>query len=252
MKAAIIGYGKMGREIERILAQRGHETALVIDAENSADLNAAHLAGIDVALEFTTPATAYDNIRTCLECGTAVVSGTTGWTDRLAELQELCRERGGAMFYASNFSLGVNLLFRLNRRLAALTGRIGGYDARIAEVHHIQKKDAPSGTAITLAEGIIAGMPTKTEWVNWAPGIEHASRRIDDPSEAAADRIVIESIREGSVPGIHTVTYESEDDMLELRHTTKNRRSLAQGAVAAAEFLCGRQGISTMDALLRE
>ncbi|HBV49833.1 MAG TPA: 4-hydroxy-tetrahydrodipicolinate reductase, partial [Alistipes sp.] len=151
MKAAIIGYGKMGREIERILRERGHEVALTIDADNASDLDAEHLEGIDVAIEFTTPATAYANIRTCLEAGTAVVSGTTGWTDRLAELQALCRERRGALFYASNFSLGVNLLFRLNRRLAELVGSVGGYQVRIDEVHHTQKKDAPSGTAITLA-----------------------------------------------------------------------------------------------------
>ena len=155
MKAAIIGYGKMGREIERILTERGHEAALIIDTDNAHELDAAHLAGIDVALEFTTPETAYRNIRTCIECGVAAVSGTTGWTDRLGELQELCRERGGALFYASNYCLGVNLMFRLNRQLAAMIDRVGGYDVRIEEVHHTQKKDAPSGTAITLALGAV-------------------------------------------------------------------------------------------------
>lgn len=251
MKAAIIGYGKMGREIERLLVERGHDVALVIDADNASDLDAEHLKGVDVALEFSTPATAYANIRTCLECGTAVVSGTTGWTERLAELQALCRERNGAMFYASNFSLGVNLLFRLNRQLAALVGRVGGYEVRIEEVHHTQKKDSPSGTAITLAEDTIAGMPDKTTWVNYAPGIDCSSHRIDSPDRAPADAVVIGSVREGAVPGIHTVCYESEDDRLELRHETKNRRTLALGAVVAAEFLCGRQGIYTMDDLLR-
>ena len=251
MKAAIIGYGKMGREIERILTERGHEAALVIDTDNAGELDAEHLAGIDVALEFTTPATAYANIRTCLENGTAVVSGTTGWTDRLAELQELCRERGGALFYASNYCLGVNLMFRLNRYLAEMIGRVGGYGVRIAEVHHTQKKDAPSGTAITLAEGVIAGLPAKTEWVNYAPGIEHAANRIGSPAEATPRQVVIDSVREGMVPGIHTVTYESEDDILELKHTIKNRRTLAMGAVIAAEFLCGKQGVYSMDDLLK-
>lgn len=251
MKAAIIGYGKMGREIERLLVERGHDVALVIDADNASDLDAEHLKGVDVALEFSTPATAYANIRTCLECGTAVVSGTTGWTERLAELQALCRERNGAMFYASNFSLGVNLLFRLNRQLAALVGRVGGYEVRIEEVHHTQKKDSPSGTAITLAEDTIAGMPDKTTWVNYAPGIDCSSHRIDSPDRAPADAVVIGSVREGSVPGIHTVVYDAEDDRLELRHEIKNRRTLALGAVVAAEFLCGRQGIYTMDDLLR-
>ena len=191
MKAAIIGYGKMGREIERILTERGHEAALIIDTDNAHELDAAHLAGIDVALEFTTPETAYRNIRTCIECGVAAVSGTTGWTDRLGELQELCRERGGALFYASNYCLGVNLMFRLNRQLAAMIDRVGGYDVRIEEVHHTQKKDAPSGTAITLAEGIAENLAGKQGWVNLAPGIEHAANRIERSGEAPADRIEI-------------------------------------------------------------
>ncbi|HIW65085.1 MAG TPA: 4-hydroxy-tetrahydrodipicolinate reductase [Candidatus Alistipes intestinipullorum] len=251
MKAAIIGYGKMGREIERILAERGHDVALIIDIDNAADLDAAHLEGVDVAIEFTTPATAYRNIRTCLECGVAVVSGTTGWTERLPELQKLCRERGGAMFYASNYCLGVNLMFRLNRQLAAMIDRVGGYEVRIEEVHHTQKKDAPSGTAITLAEGIIDNLSTKEGWVNYAPGIEHATNRVERSEDTPADRIEIRSVREGMVPGIHTVTYESEDDILELRHTIKNRRTLALGAVVAAEFLCGKQGVYGMDDLLK-
>lgn len=252
MKAAIIGYGKMGREIERILTERGHEVVLIIDQENANQLDASHLAGVDVALEFTTPATAYHNIRTCLECGVAVVSGTTGWTDRLAELQELCRERGGALFYASNYCLGVNLMFRLNRQLAALMGRVGsGYEVRIEEVHHTQKKDAPSGTAITLAEGILENIPSKKGWVNFAPGIEHATNRVEHREDTPADRIEIHSVREGMVPGIHTVTYESQDDILELRHEIKNRRTLAQGAVVAAEFLCGKHGVYGMDDLLK-
>lgn len=251
MKVAIIGYGKMGREIERILAERGHETALIIDINNTQDLDADHLAGIDVALEFTTPATAYANIRTCIECGTPVVSGTTGWTDRLEELKTLCRERQGALFYASNYCLGVNLMFRLNRQLAEMIGHVGGYDVAIEEVHHTQKKDAPSGTAITLAEGVLAGLPDKNNWVNYAPEIAEAAHRVAIPEQTPADGICISSMREGSVPGIHTVRYESEDDILEIRHEIKNRRTLALGAVIAAEFLCGKQGIYTMDDLLR-
>ena len=241
----------MGREIERILLEREHDVALIIDVDNAAELDAAHLKGIDVAIEFTTPATAYGNIRTCLECGVAVVSGTTGWTERLPELQSLCRERGGALFYASNYCLGVNLMFRLNRRLAAMIDRVGGYGVRIEEVHHTQKKDAPSGTAITLAEGIIENLSSKSGWVNFAPGIEHAAHRVARSEETPADCIEIRSVREGAVPGIHTVSYESEDDILELRHTIKNRRTLAQGAVVAAEFLCGKQGVYGMDDLLK-
>ena len=241
----------MGREIETILRERGHEVALIIDMDNAAELDAAHLRGIDVALEFTTPATAYGNIRTCIECGTAVVSGTTGWTDRLAELQALCRERGGALFYASNYCLGVNLMFRLNRQLAEMMNRVGGYEVRIEEVHHTQKKDAPSGTAITLAEGIIDRLDTKQGWVNYAPGIEHAANRVERSEDTPADSVEIRSVREGAVPGIHTVSYESEDDLLEIRHTIKNRRTLAAGAVVAAEFLCGKRGVFGMDDLLK-
>lgn len=252
MKAAIIGYGKMGREIEQILKERGHETALIIDTDNAAELDAAHLTETDVAIEFTTPQTAYDNIRTCLEAGTAVVSGTTGWTGRLPELQALCRERGGAMFYASNYCLGVNLLFRLNRELAAMIERLHAtYDVRIKEIHPTQKKDAPSGTAITLAEGVIGNLTTKRTWVNYAPGIECAANRTEDPAAAAPEQLVISSVREGTVPGTHTVSYESEDDVLELRHTIKNRRTLALGAVVAAEFLCGRKGVFGMEDLMQ-
>ena len=227
----------MGREIEKILLERGHEIVLRIDAENASELTPERLAAADVALEFTMPETAYANIRACILARTPVVSGTTGWTARLGELEELCRERRSALFYASNFSLGVNLLFRLNRQLAAMIDRVSGYDVRIEEVHHTQKKDAPSGTAITLAEGISGELDAKNGWVN------------DD--HAPADRIAIRSVREGTVPGIHTVTYESVDDILELRHTIKNRRTLAMGAVVAAEFLCGKEGVYTMDDLLK-
>ena len=180
------------------------------------------------------------------------MSGTTGWTDRLEELENLCLERGSALFYASNFCLGVNLMFRLNRQLAEMIGRVGGYDVAIEEVHHTQKKDAPSGTAITLAEGVLENIPQKRSWVNYAPGIAHAANRIEAPEAARPDELVITSVREGAVPGIHTVAYESEDDRIELRHTIKNRRTLALGAVVAAEFLCGKQGVYTMDDLLRD
>lgn len=251
MKAAIIGHGKMGREIEKILLERGHRIGAVIDEANASELDAAHLAGIDVALEFTTPDAAYGNIRACIDAGIPVVSGTTGWTNRLEELRSYCREKGGALFYASNYCLGVNLMFRLNRQLAEMIDRVGGYGVRIEEVHHTQKKDAPSGTAITLAEGVIDGLHDKTAWVNYAPGIEHATNRIGEPANAAAEQVVIGSVREGMVPGIHTVTYESADDILELKHTIKNRRTLAMGAVIAAEFLCGKQGVYSMDDLLK-
>lgn len=253
MKAAIIGYGKMGHEIENILKERGHEVALIIDMDNADALDAAHLADIDVALEFSAPDTAYHNIRTCIETGTAVVSGTTGWTSRLPELQELCREKDGALFYASNYCLGVNLLFRLNRQLSAMIERLGAaYNVEIEEVHHTQKKDAPSGTAITLAEGILGELSGKDSWVNYAPGIGNSTHNIASPEEATASQIVIRSKREGMVPGVHEVEYESQDDILTLRHSIKNRRTLALGAVMAAEFLCGKKGVYSMSDLMNQ
>ncbi|MBR5849623.1 MAG: 4-hydroxy-tetrahydrodipicolinate reductase [Alistipes sp.] len=252
MKTAIIGYGKMGREIEQILRERGHEVALIIDLENTHELDAEHLKGVDVALEFTTPATAYDNLRRCIACGVPVVSGTTGWLARYEELKAYCQEQHGALFYASNYSLGVNLLFRISRRLAELVERSGAhYEVEIEEVHHTQKKDAPSGTAITLAEGIIEHLSQKQQWINFAPIFDVADYTERAPRTVGEEDLVIRSVREGMTPGIHTVRYESVDDALELKHTIKNRRTLAMGAVVAAEFLCGKEGIYTMDDLLQ-
>lgn len=253
MKAAIIGYGKMGREIERILIERGHSVELIIDEVNIADLNEQNLKDIDVALEFTTPATAYNNIRQCIESVTPVVSGTTGWTERLEELKDLCEQKGGALFYASNYSLGVNMMFRLNRRLAELMNNHPQYDVAIEEVHHIHKKDSPSGTAITLAEGVLAELERKNGWEN--PTVVEFDAEgepiVHSMGEAAPEKIAITSIREGETPGIHTVAYESEDDTLQITHIIKNRRTLAMGAVIAAEFLCGKRGCYSMDDLLQ-
>ena len=235
MKVAIIGYGKMGHEIEQVLLSRGHSVALIIDQDNAHDLCAEKLAGVDVAIEFTTPTTAYSNVRTCIECGTPVVSGTTGWHDKLEELQALCRERGSSMIWSSNYSLGVNITFRLNRYLAELMNRFDAYNIDIEEIHHTQKKDAPSGTAISLANDIIARVERKQRWLN-------------EPTEEA-DAIAITSLREGMVPGTHTVTYTSEDDKIEVRHTLFSRRALALGAVVAAEFVAPRKGVFTIDDL---
>ena len=185
MKVAIIGYGKMGHEIEQVLLQRGHSVALIIDQNNVHDLNAENLAGVDVAIEFTTPDTAYNNVRTCIECGIPVVSGTTGWHDRLEELQTLCREKNSTMIWSSNYSLGVNITFRLNRYLAELMNRFDAYNVAIEEIHHTQKKDAPSGTAISLANDILARVERKDEWVNEPTTDENA--------------IEITSLREGTI-----------------------------------------------------
>ena len=235
MRVAIIGYGKMGHEIEQVLLSRGHSVALIIDQNNTADLCAEKLAEVDVAIEFTTPTTAYANVRTCIECGTPVVSGTTGWHDKLEELQALCRERGSSMIWSSNYSLGVNITFRLNRYLAELMNRFDAYDVAIEEIHHTQKKDAPSGTAISLANDILERVERKQRWLN-------------EPTEES-DAIEITSLREGTVPGTHTVTYLSEDDKIEIKHTLFSRRALALGAVVAAEFVATRKGVFTIDDL---
>ncbi len=237
MKAAIIGYGKMGREIEKILIDRGHTVVSIIDVDNHSDITSEAFASADVAIEFTTPATAYNNLVASIEAGVAVVSGTTGWLEHFEDIKALCAERNGGFFYASNYSLGVNLMFRLNRQLAAMINSVEGYKVEIEEVHHIHKLDAPSGTAITLAEGIIEELDSKSGWVN--------------DTEPAAEQIEILSKRVGETPGIHTVTYDSAEDTLELKHTIKSRSALAMGAVVAAEFLCGKQGVYSMDDLLK-
>ena len=228
----------MGREIERILAERGHKVVLVIDENNASELTAENLEGVDVAFEFTTPETAAKNVRTVLEAGRRVVCGTTGWLKELKDMEALAVERGGALFYASNFSIGVNIMFKINRRLAELMNPHSEYNVRIEETHHMWKKDAPSGTAITLAEGIIEKLDRKGEWVNAAT---------ENP-----EQLFIESHREGMVPGIHTVTYTSQDDFIELKHSITNRRALAMGAVLAGEYLSkvAEGGVYSMDNLL--
>ena len=235
MKVAIIGYGKMGHEIEQVLLSRGHSVALIIDQDNAHDLCAEKLAGIDVAIEFTTPTTAYSNVRTCIECGTPIVSGTTGWHDKLEELQALCREKNSTMIWSSNYSLGVNITFRLNRYLAELMNRFESYNVAIEEIHHTQKKDAPSGTAISLANDILERVERKQRWLN------------EPTTDSKALEIV--SLREGAVPGTHTVTYESADDKIEIKHTLFSRRALALGAVVAAEFVATKKGVFTIDDL---
>ncbi len=236
MNVAIIGYGKMGREIHRILSQRGHDVPLIVDADNAADLCAEKLAGIDVAVEFTTPATACENVAKCIECGVPVVCGTTAWTDKMPLVRELCEKHGGGFFYASNYSIGVNLMFRINRVLAGMMNRFPEYDVTVEETHHTQKKDAPSGTAVALADDIVAGLVRKDKWVC---GVTTRPEELE-----------VTAVRRSVVPGIHTVTYESEADVLSVTHTAKNRSGFALGAVLAAEFMRGRSGIYTMDDLL--
>lgn len=237
MKIALIGYGKMGKEIEQILIARGHTIPLIIDLNNTNDLDAAHLKEIDVAIEFTTPSTAYGNVVKCLEAGVPVVCGTTAWLDKLPQVEQLCKEKNGAFFYASNYSIGVNIFFEINRRLAQLMNRFGEYDVTIEETHHTQKKDAPSGTAVTLAEGILENLDRKQKWVCGTTTV---------PEE-----LEVVAIRRSVVPGTHTVTYESDVDSLSITHMAKSRRGFALGAVLAAEFLYGKTGIFSMKDLMK-
>ncbi len=237
MKIALIGYGKMGKEIEQILIARGHTIPLIIDLNNTNDLDAAHLKEIDVAIEFTTPSTAYGNVVKCLEAGVPVVCGTTAWLDKLPQVEQLCKEKNGAFFYASNYSIGVNIFFEINRLLAQLMNRFGEYDVTIEETHHTQKKDAPSGTAVTLTEGILENLDRKQKWVCGTTTV---------PEE-----LEVVAIRRSVVPGTHTVTYESDVDSLSITHMAKSRRGFALGAVLAAEFLYGKTGIFSMKDLMK-
>jgi 4-hydroxy-tetrahydrodipicolinate reductase len=236
MKIALIGYGKMGKEIEKIALDRGHEIVLKIDITNPEDLNLANLKKADVAIEFTIPDSATANYKLCFEAGIPVISGTTGWLEKQAEVNQWCKDLNGTFFHTTNFSLGVNIFFALNKRLAELMANHPEYTVEMKEIHHTQKLDAPSGTAITLADGIIENIPAKNSWVNHSTG--------------AANEIGIISEREGQVPGTHIIKYDSEVDYIEITHCAKNRKGLAVGAVLAAEYSFGKKGILTMNNLL--
>lgn len=236
MKIALIGYGRMGKAIEKIARERGHEITLIIDLGNQDELTVPNLQKADVAIEFTIPSSAPGNYKKCFEAGIPVVSGTTGWLGQKNEiLQEMARYNG-TFFYASNFSLGVNLFFELNRKLALLMANRPEYRVTLEEVHHTQKLDAPSGTAITLAEDMIAALPELESWTLEGPGHEH--------------QLKITAIREGQVPGIHRIQYDSAVDHILIEHSAKSREGFAWGAVLAAEFSLGKKGILTMNNLL--
>ena len=236
MNLALIGYGKMGKEIEKIAVSRGHQIKLIIDINNPHDLTVENLRKCNVAIEFTIPDSAVKNYNICFEAGIPVVSGTTGWLDKKDEVYNKCNETNGTFFYGSNFSLGVNLFFELNRKLAELMANRTEYNVEITEVHHSQKLDAPSGTAISLAEDILEKLPGKTSWVN--------------DKTPAENELNIKSERRGEVPGIHTIKYESEVDCIEIIHNSKSRKGLAFGAVLAAEYCIGHKGILKMKDLL--
>lgn len=237
MKIALIGYGKMGREIETVARERNHTIAMVIDVNNQNDLRPENLRKTDVAIEFTTPASAPENLRRCFEAGVPVVCGTTGWMDAWNTVADACRRTDGGLFYASNYSLGVNILFYLNRQLARIMNRFSQYDVHIEEVHHTAKIDKPSGTAITLANDIIKEFAAKKRW------------ELDGAS--TPESIMIRAVRKENVPGIHSITWDSENDILQLYHSAKSRRGFALGAVLAAEFMQGKKGIYGMNDLLQ-
>ena len=223
--------------------ERGHQIAGRINIDNQADLDTLSKDDVDVVIEFSSPESAVTNVRHCLEHGWPVVCGTTGWLAQRDAIEQLCRDTNGAFFYASNYSIGVNLFFRLNKTLARLMRNEPSYRVSMAEIHHTEKKDAPSGTAITLAEGTLAELPQKNRWISQEADGTNADA-------TAADAIVIESLREGTVPGTHTVRYDSVVDQIEITHTAHSRDGFALGALTAAEWLIGRVGVFGMDDLL--
>lgn len=235
MKIALIGYGKMGHEIERIALERGHQIVCTIDIDNLADFQSERFRSAQVAIEFTRPETALENYRNCFKANVPVVSGTTGWLEHLDEVKDAC-DKGQTFFYASNFSLGVNLFFALNKKLAEMMNAFPVYDVRMKEVHHTQKLDAPSGTAITLAEGILENVDRKSTWVN---GVAESP-----------DQLGIASERTGQVPGYHEITWESDVDTITISHDAKSRAGFALGAVLAAEFAATKKGFIGMADLL--
>lgn len=237
MKIALIGYGKMGKTIERIALERGHEIVSVIDVDNQDDFTSEAFKSADVAIEFTRPEVALENYRKSFEAGVAVVSGTTGWSEQLPEIKARVEKEGYTLFWTSNFSLGVNIFMAVNKYLANIMNHFSAYDVEMTEVHHTQKLDAPSGTAITLAEGILGNIDRKSKWVK--------------ETEQNKNELAIKSIREGDVPGIHTVRYESSVDSIEIKHELKSRESLAFGAVMAAEFTVGKKGFLGMEDMLK-
>ncbi len=234
MKIILLGYGKMGKIIERIALERGHEIAAKIDVDNRHEFDNTKA---DVAIEFSHPDAAFDNIRKCLSRQLPVVSGTTGWLERRAEVESLCKQEDGTFFYASNYSLGVNIFFKVNEFLARIMNGFPQYDVRMDEVHHTEKRDAPSGTAITLAEGVLKNVERKKKWVN-----RESTNKGD---------LYIESFRIDQVPGTHVVKYESAIDDIEIKHIAHSREGFALGAVMVAEWAKDKKGVLTMDDFLK-
>ena len=236
MKIALLGYGKMGMAIEEIALQRGHEIVLKVNIDNLEDNTIENIRKADVAIEFTGPESAFDNVKRCIDAGVPVVCGSTGWLHQFEEAKKYCNNKNGALLYASNYSVGVNIFFALNKTLAALIAPHKEYDVVVTEIHHTQKKDAPSGTAITIAEQILETLDQKTKWVN---------TKSNNPED-----LVILSERIDPAAGTHRVLYHSDIDDIEIIHTAHNRKGFATGAVLAAEFIRDKKGIFSMSDVL--
>jgi 4-hydroxy-tetrahydrodipicolinate reductase len=235
MKISLIGYGKMGKAVIEFAKQKGHEIIDIFDIDNLQDCTIENLQKADVVFEFTTPNAAFDNINKCLDAGVPCISGTTGWLDKLELIKSRCKNENKTFFYAPNFSIGVNILFKINKILAEIMNNYPVYDVEVSETHHIHKLDAPSGTAIHIANQIIERLNNKTNW------------KLDKCND---NDLIIKAFRKDEIPGIHEITYTSDVDTISIKHSAKNRKGLAQGAVIAAEFVKDKTGFFTMDDLL--
>ena len=250
MNIALIGYGKMGRMIEQICKERGHNIVSIIDLDNQQDFDSPEFASADVAIEFTAPSAAYGNYLRAWKAGVKVVSGSTGWmNDHEADVRRMCTEEGKTLFWASNFSIGVAIFSAVNRYLAKIMNQFAQYDVRMEETHHIHKLDAPSGTAITLAEEIVADLDRKTAWVK---GEQHlADGTVEGTNDCAPSELAIESIRRDEVPGIHSVIYDNDADCITITHDAHSRKGFALGAVLAAEYTKDHEGLLTTKDLFK-
>ncbi len=245
MKIAIIGYGKMGKEIEKMAIARGHEIVCIIDIDNQEDFESEAFKSADVAIEFTNPMVAYDNYMKTFAAGVKLVSGSTGWLEQHGEeVKQLCTTGGKTLFWSSNFSLGVAIFSAVNKYLAKIMNDFPGYEVSMSETHHIHKLDAPSGTAITLAEGILENMPRKNKWVMGT--LTAPDGTVTGSTECAADEFPVSSIREGEVPGIHSIRYDSVADSITITHDAKSRQGFVLGAVLAAEYTATHEGFLGM------
>ncbi len=235
MKIALLGYGKMGKEIESIALQRGHTIVLKVDENNSTTFTNEDLKKADVAIEFSTPQTVSANIKKCFDAQVPIIVGTTGWYNEFEMIQELCLQKNGALFHATNFSLGVNLFFKVNTYLAELMNKYDSYNVEMEEIHHIHKLDKPSGTAISLANQILEKIERKKQW---------------SITDNTPETLFIKDIREGEIPGTHIIKYTSAVDDIEIMHKAHNRKGFALGSLIAAEYIKDKKGIFTMNDLI--